>query len=58
MGEFSHLQKLGEVRIVGPASGDTLYKVRVGPLQDAGEADRIKRELETLGINGGYSLLQ
>ena len=51
-------QKLGEVRIVGPASGDTLYKVRVGPLQDAGEADRIKRELETLGINGGHSLLQ
>ena len=51
-------QKLGKVSIVGPAGGNTLYKVRVGPLQDAGEVDRINRELKTLGINDGHSLLQ
>jgi rare lipoprotein A len=51
-------QKLGEVRIVEPAGGNALYKVRVGPLQDAGEANRITSELKTLGINDSHSLLQ
>jgi len=51
-------QKFGEVRIIELAGRDTLYTVRVGPLQDAGEVERINRELKTLGVNDGYSLLQ
>ena len=51
-------QNLGEVRIVEPAGRSSLYKVRVGPLQDSREARRINRELKTLGINDSHSLVQ
>jgi len=51
-------QKLGEVRIVAPQDGSNLYKVRVGPLQDNGEARRINSALKTLGINDSHSLVQ
>ena len=51
-------QKLGEVRIVEPEGGSNFYKVRVGPLQDSGEARRINHELKTLGINDSHSLVQ
>ena len=51
-------QNLGEVRIVEPAGRSSLYKVRVGPLQDSREAQRINRELKTLGINDSHSLVQ
>ena len=51
-------QKLGNVRIVELEGKDIPYTVRVGPLQDAGEVERINRELKTLGINDGHSLLQ
>jgi rare lipoprotein A len=51
-------QNLGEVRIVEPKDGSTLYKVRVGPLKDSGEARQINSELKALGINDSHSLLQ
>ena len=51
-------QSIGKVRIVEMAGGSTPYTVRVGPLQDAGEVERVNRELKTLGINNSHSLLQ
>ena len=51
-------QKLAEVRIVELTGEPTIYKIHVGPLQDAAEAGRINRKLKTLGINSGYTLLQ
>jgi len=51
-------RKLGEVRIVEPAGSSTLYKVQVGPLLNTGEANRINRELESLGIDDGHTLIQ
>ncbi len=51
-------QRIGKVRIVELAGGSTPYTVRVGPLQDAGEVERVNRELKTLGINNSHSLLQ
>lgn len=51
-------QKLAGVRIVELTGEPSSYKVHVGPLQDAAEANRINRKLKTLGINGSYTLLQ
>jgi len=50
--------KLAQVRIVELTGESKVYKVHVGPLQDAAEANRINLKLKTLGINNGYILLQ
>ena len=52
-------QKLGTVRVVEAGSGTgTLYKVQVGPLSDAAEADKVVRALKPLGINESRSIVQ
>lgn len=43
--------KLGEVRVVeSSVNGKTLRRVRVGPLRDADEADRLMPKLKSLGL--------
>ncbi|MEP6484092.1 MAG: septal ring lytic transglycosylase RlpA family protein [Rudaea sp.] len=43
--------KLGDVRVVeSNANGKTLRRVRVGPLRDADEADRLTPKLKSLGL--------
>lgn len=52
-------QNLGAVRIVeaGTEQG-TFYKVQVGPLSDAGEADRVAQALQPLGISAARSYVK
>ena len=40
------------------SSAGTFYKVQVGPLGDASEAERVARELKPLGINESRSIVQ
>jgi rare lipoprotein A len=51
-------QQPGKVRIVEPGDKSTLYKVQVGPLQDAGEIKQVTRELKTMGITDSHPLIQ
>jgi len=52
-------QQIADVRIVETSgTAGTFYKVQVGPLGDASEAERVARELKPLGINESRSIVQ